>query len=201
MVKAILDGRKTQTRRFAKGVELRRSEAIDGPKDLEFKVPCFVDKWGWCPVEHNLHLNPYGAPGDRLWVRETWARLKCSESEEPCLDCQNCRDGRVFRADDPEREIRWKPSIYMPRWASRLTLEIVSVRVERLQDISEEDAKAEGVSDTHTQENRLGMRIETAHPASENFAKLWESINGPDSWTANPWVWVIEFRKIAGGKA
>lgn len=175
MVRAILDGRKTQTRRV-------------------LKVQPYAD--GCAAVNQDYHAmisagpdygcrNPYGAPGDRLWVKETFAKLKCNQ-EEPCLDCQNCRDGRVFRADDHHRAMKWKPSIFMPRWASRITLEITGVRVERLQDITETDARAEGVEPYAPDDGRYVL----------GYRELWEAINGPGSWAKNPWVWVIEFRRL-----
>ena len=100
----------------------------------------------------------------------------------------------------------WRPSIHMPRWASRITLEITDIRVERLQEISEDDAKAEGVEPwvigDGWREYGLPPDVEAAgtHPlrsARDSFASLWESINGPGSWKANPWVWVIEFRRVS----
>ena len=140
MIRAILEGRKTQTRRIVK--------------------PNCLSK-----------LSPYGRTGDRLWVRETWGH----NPEGP---------GYVYRSDgDFDMKFhgdRWRPSIHMPRWASRITLEVTGVRVERLQDINEEDALAEGVEHA--------------------FRSLWESINGPGSWDANPWVWVVEFRRVSDGK-
>ena len=132
---------------------------------------------------------PYGKPGDRLWVRETWH--DASSSLHSCA---------LYRADGIDLHWdKWTPSIHMPRWASRITLEITSVRVERLQDISEADALAEGIPSIDTP-GAWTLPI----PANPNlpaiylgaFCKLWESINGPGSWAANPWVWAIEFRRV-----
>ena len=108
-------------------------------------------------------------------------------------------DAAVYRAgwDRSNGGFRWRPSIHMPRWASRITLEIVSVRAERLQDISEADALAEGVEiDESGHATRAdGIAVGGARTA---YAELWESINGPGSWAANPWVWVVEFRRVEG---
>lgn len=164
MVRAILDGSKTQTRRVAK--------EFDGLRDLDKILARFPNQNG-CR---------YGQPGDRLWVRETWA-------EHP--DYPDARRA-IYRADagseyDAER---WRPSIHMPRWACRIELEVTGVRVERLQSISEADARAEGVEgDSHP-----GAFVGTCRG---NFARLWESINGAGSWDANPWVWVVEFRRVS----
>nr|WP_319802623.1 hypothetical protein [Marinobacter sp. EN3] len=142
---------------------------------------------------------PYGRPGDRLWVRETFQgplvsydraqefyedRLKF-ESPEYCEYRADGGPDPVFVDADDEERHGWKPSIHMPRWASRINLEITGVRVERLQDISEQDAKAEGVEPAQCCD---------AH--YHGFSKLWQSINGPDSWDANPWVWVVEFKRV-----
>ena len=197
MVRAILDWRKTQTRRVVKpqppddiglpiGVDLYSPTCIgkngdEYPGDEIFGAYSECGEWGVkCP---------YGQPGDRLWVRETWG---------PC-------DGGVcYRADEDAGSValpddgRWTPSIHMPRWASRITLEITGVRVERLQDISEADAIAEGVpavsSGGVTLFTTTGVNCFQA--AKGAYAALWESINGPGSWDANPWVWVVEFRRI-----
>lgn len=156
MVRAILDGRKTQTRRVVKP----QPQGFDAHK---------MD-WG-CP---------YGQPGDLLWVRETvWIES----------------DGTpVYRADGEfldgwtQRGLRWRPSIHMPRWASRLTLRVTGVRVQRLQEISCADAACEG----------MGFHGCMGIPGDKewlrmHFQQLWEDINGVESWGANPWVWVIEF--------
>ena len=156
-----------------------------------------LDRWIACP---------YGQPGDRLWVRETWQSVPFG----PHRDWPGCPDLRpqkpsewnrtavvIWRADGemPGPEI-WSPSIHMPRWASRITLEITGVRVERLQDISEDDAAAEGVGPGYVP-NSLGST--TCVGCRPMFARVWRDINGPDSWAANPWVWVIEFKRIEGG--
>lgn len=133
---------------------------------------------------------PYGQPGDRLWVRETF----CDTSKE------SKRKPWTYRADESREDadaypLKWKPSIFMPRSASRITLEIVKVRVERLQDISEEDAKAEGCTIETPSSLTWSAGFMNAS-ARRNFCDLWERINGPGSWAKNPWVWVIEFKKV-----
>nr|DAL61554.1 MAG TPA_asm: ASCH domain protein [Caudoviricetes sp.] len=181
MVRAILDGRKTQTRRPVKfpvhdknlGCELAGNELAG-------------------ELSAGNYLNSaFGKPGDRIWVRETWAEAGASAP-----------DLKLYRANYPEHvpsiyenvppaeEIRWTPSIHMPRTASRIQLEITDVRVERLRSMSQDDARAEGV-------------IAASGPmeAGLAFRELWDSIYGEESWKANPWVWVIEFKRVEGGAA
>jgi hypothetical protein len=171
MVRAILAGTKTQTRRGVKRLDVRAG--MPQPENDSLLSLC----------------SPYGQPGDRLWVRETWAWFGCER-----LPCEV-----LYRADGHTKLYdgygRWRPSIHMPRWASRILLEITDVRVERLCDISEADARAEGIK-----VDECGHAIrEEDHVAwggaRSAFADLWASINGPDSWAANPWVWVISFRR------
>ena len=141
---------------------------------------------------------PYGQPGDRLWVRETFQRFT--------------DDGEILYKADPAGfeamnelkrdeclEARWRPSIHMPRWASRILLEITAVRVERLQDISEADARAEGVTDggcLNCGEPEPCACAQPAPDARDSFCRLWQSINGPGSWADNPWVWIVEFKRV-----
>jgi len=145
--------------------------------------------------------SPYGKPGDRLWVRETWA---------PDFEPYEF----IYRADDGMFASRWRPSIHMPRWASRITLEVESVRVERLQDISEEDAIAEGIQANSKDGGitvKYGISDRDGWPGNDDhgwhwhewcktpreaYLKLWEKINGPGSVQANPWVWVVTFKRI-----
>lgn len=182
MVRAILEDRKTQTRRIMK---------VQPDKIWEDGSP-----W-WNIGGLRLPKCPYGQTGGALWVRETFRKFvacdECGCSEHPC-PCPE--DGAVFyRADenyqgpksDPD-DPNWKPSIFMPRIASRITLEIKDIRAERLNDISEEAAKAEGAK-------QVSKDIGCADVWSykEGFKHLWHSINGPDSWHKNPWVWVVSF--------
>ncbi len=173
MVRALLAGTKTQTRRVC-----------GGQRELS--------------NEHDFQLDrcPYGQPGDRLWVRETH------------MDLGACVLYRADSSAEPERAAvapsqRWTPSIHMPRHLSRITLEITAVRVERLQAISEADAIAEGI---HRRLDGLWSGGAWKHLRRPNcfsdpcnaFCDLWASINGPGSWDSNPWVWVIEFRRVEG---
>jgi hypothetical protein len=142
---------------------------------------------------------PYGAPGDRLWVKETWAidaedvETARRRHEDVLLDA--CPVGPYYRAtasDFDESSLRWRPSIHMPRWASRISLEVTGVRVERLQAISEADAVAEGV---HYELGEVKPDSPNAHRIS--FSTLWDELNAKRApWSSNPWVWVIEFRRV-----
>jgi hypothetical protein len=192
MVRAILDGRKTQTRRVVKPQPewIRPAVGRDGIAH------------GYCGSgpENGIRC-PYGQPGDRLWVRETWA---------PVWEDDTGFCGVGFRAGGmPEEDKRagdymdgtdrWRSPVTMPHWASRITLEIESVRVERLNEISEEDAKAEGIcqfqiGDIKAYGLNEADRDSMHSTAKDAYRSLWESINGPGSWTENPWVWVVTFR-------
>lgn len=195
MVRAILDGRKTQTRRVvklpkAKGLEFRWSNAhadpgVGGGAYMHVEFRYVEDLWEGCC--HRIYC-PYGEIRDRLWVRETWG----------VYDGREGTNSVEYKADNQPKSVgRWRPSIHMPRWASRITLEITGIRVERLQDISEKDAKAEGVerlSDGfHDYSGELDGQL---GQATTSFCTLWQSIHGPYSWNANPWVWVVEFRRV-----
>lgn len=197
MVRATLEGRKTMTRRVIKpqpdGDFMQRGRFSNGEPGFIFER----NRKNWiAPDKPDMDLIrcPYGQPGDRLWVRETW-RPKSAWSGSMSGCSVEYRAGGEKEFDTvrvvPKYQEPWHPSIHMPRWASRLTLEIVSVRVQRLQDISEEDAKAEGVE-------RLSVSEALNIPGTWKgaFADLWKSISGPGSWDANPWVWVIEFKRV-----
>lgn len=191
MVRAILEGRKTQTRRIVKG---KGTWAVVYNPDSERTWPGAEDECGdWQDFEC-----PYGNVGDRLWVRETC----CCDGWSVHYTADN---GHVefgdTRYDDALKLHHYSggfsrqvPSIHMPRWASRITLEITGVRVERLNDICEEDAKSEGVEEL----GELFEKAKHGHPLtlwSTAFAWLWFDINGRDSWMQNPWVWVVEFKR------
>jgi len=187
MVRAILGGRKTQTRRIIKPQPLNR--VIDGLAHVTIGMEPSDDGALWYDtdcINPGKELRcPYGRFGSRLWVRETW---------RPVLS--GLREGGFdYRADDPAASgvgfIPWKPSIHMPRKVSRITLEITGVRVERLNDINEDDAKSEGVV------FGTGKPGECHTCAKGAFMDLWNSINGTDSWLQNPYVWVIEFERVA----
>ncbi|MDV2903126.1 hypothetical protein R0H17_15915 [Phytobacter diazotrophicus] len=221
MVRAILDGRKTQTRRIMK---VQPSEgfapmnmALETDYEAHWYTPGVVDKDGYLqPAKHDVfgvasdeegYTCPFGAVGDRIWVRETWAEAGASAPEL-----------KLYRANYPEHvpshyenvppvdEIRWTPSIHMPRWASRITLEITGVRVERLQNISDTDVDAEGFAGDFP--TSLFPALFPGEPSDwshlsmrECYGVLWKSIYGEESWQANPWVWVIEFKRVEGGAA
>lgn len=226
MVRAILDGRKTQTRRIMKVQPSDDFHPTHNGYDLDLNAhwytPGVVDKNGYLQPakkdvfgvadENEGYTCPFGAVGDRIWVRETFQGPLIPEDElseflganpdkfESPAYCEYASDGgprpEYVDADDNTRH-GWRPAIHMPRWASRLTLEIIGVRVERLNSISQEDAQAEGMELT-------GWRPTYSDPDSggevwtpyDNFAQLWESIYGEESWKANPWVWVIEFKVV-----
>jgi len=205
-VRAILAGTKTQKRLVVKGLEVRAS----------MPEPEFASLLKCCP---------YGQPGDRLWVREAFALSVIDpDGLSPEDDPENY--DVIYRAD-PEllgggwadsdgKEIPppWKPSIHMPSWASRILLEITAVRVERLQDISSAHVCHEGVDswieaggevhapypgfDGQYPDKDGKVRVS---PARLAFCSMWESINGPGSWAANPWVWVIEFKRVEASHA
>lgn len=205
MVQAILVGRKTVTRRV-----LKPQPDSDGgpPLATGWFHPETADggpgphTFGVYGVDWHVRC-PYGAPNDRLWVRETFAPVnahghKCAARDAAFVvlrdGAQQYRDGMPIPAlpkyaPDAFDGIEWRPSIHMPRWASRITLEVVSVRVERLQEITEEDALAEGV-----------MSLSNIHPIARPtsvFQELWDQINGKRApWVSNPWVWRVEFRRV-----
>lgn len=194
MVQAILAGRKTVTRRVVKERQFpapfhQRCSAVGVAVALRemYEQGRFEER----PF-------PYGQPGDRLWVRETWAKVP-----HPPAISDRCKVGpegwgATWRADwtgNPSG-YTWKPSIHMPRWASRLTLEVTGVRVERLHDITEEDAKAEGV-EAKRGAGAAGIQAGPVHLSHVvGFRELWCDINGPESWDANPWVWAVSFRRV-----
>lgn len=176
MVRAILDGRKTQTRRVVK------PQLEFGVGRCPYSPTCWAvlaDKGGGCSCKP---VKPPYQPGMRLWVRETWAATDETINETP---------GVVYLATDPDwssmEGFRWRPSIFMPRSASRITLQVTDVRVERVQAISEADAKAEGVTP-------LAIDVQPGHAFRERFRDLWDSING--NWNQNPWVWVVSFQRV-----
>ena len=179
MVRALLAGTKTQTRR-----ELAPDLFVSGGGAVVRMVSVGPATTGIQEVRC-----PYGQPGDRLWVREAWRIL--GDSPDDTLDMFD-RDDVQYRADDDQSYIdKYRPSIHMPRRFSRITLEVTGVRVERLQDISIADAMAEGVVETNANLRGLEPCMEWRYA----YEDLWRQINGPGSWDANPWVWVIEFRR------
>lgn len=194
MVRAILAGRKTQTRRVLKSD--CGADSIIHVENVELYPPRKGDAGytGWVAQVDKLgalHLPltcPYGAPGDRLWVRETHYIEPGTTAETWERELADV----LYAADyaDPDGvDVRWRPSIHMPRWVSRLTLEITGVRVERLQSISEADAIAEGAQCP-------GVPAAISNVGA--YAKLWNVINGDGAWELNPWVWVVTFNPVSG---
>lgn len=193
MVRALLAGTKAQTRRIVKARDLEWMDVHQGLREPDNAERC-----------------PYGQPGgDRLYVREAWAAPHAYDHLPPRLIPQ---DARIHYAATEDRGgLLWRPSIHMPRWASRITLEITNLRVERLQDMEgqapypgDSDALAEGVNridhgrgDYHFSAFRAEPHPKNWNDPADAFRELWESINGPGSWDANPWVWVVEFKPVA----
>lgn len=219
MILAILAGAKTQTRRNVNPTG--RIVAMSWPplhpeRGLRVTVRTGPRSTHTGPIGDHLDACPYGQPGDRLWVREkhritAWNEIGrvrveyAADGAEEWVDAlmqdydewvyHQCRiwERRGARANvesglmaAPPGGIPWTPSIHMPRWASRITLEVTSVRVERLHEISDDDARAEGAPGP----------FDSLFTPRLRFERLWESINGPESWDANPWVWVVSFRKL-----
>ncbi|WP_338615495.1 hypothetical protein [Pigmentiphaga sp. CHJ604] len=187
MVRAILDGRKRQTRRIVKPCKDRDFGCELAPHEIAGEVNA-----------GNYRNSRHGAPGDRLWVRESFSRLESFDFFNPaCPD--DVPDFWYWADGDPEwgNWTKPKPSIHMPREACRIVLEITGLRVEKLQDISQDDAVAEGCDDIRDMQPRPGRIMYEGGPRAA-YQVLWESINGSGSWAANPWVWVVEFWRIEG---
>jgi len=204
MVRAILDGRKTQTRRVVKPQPdedgLSRDATIPG------------NDGDWFDTSERRYVCPYGQPGDRLWVRETWQILYWHEVTLMGYEAEEIPKAKPEREHEllyPEgfcdEAVKYRPSIFMPRWASRIDLEVSFVRVERVQEITEEDAKAEGAQMYVMGHGFITGADLLADPGyrsdrlyRDGFAALWDSINAKrgHGWAANPWVWVVEFRRI-----
>lgn len=229
MVHAILDGRKTQTRRIMKPQpEPCPREGHWWPSNV-FKTMLHIEeemqngKGGWGGLVGDAC--PFGDVGDRIWVRETFSCIG-NEDGHP-VDakgnlCSREEAQRIYRASAVQKpnnyglwsspdgfdfEGVWTPSIHMPRWASRILLEITHVRIERLNAISEEDAMREGIDADRLTESKdnydcIADHNMTGRPSAKGyFSDLWQSIYGEESWAANPWVWVIEFKRVEGGAA
>ena len=207
MVRVILDGRKTQTRRIVK------PQPVPEPARASL---LYEDQWIWESNSGKVGIFqpsrfkcPYGAVNSKLWVKETfmpdpprdgtWASTPWEDDmrlrEIP--ERFRMKEHVIYRSTWDGSELsHWKPSIFMPSWASRITLEITGIRVERLQEITEQDVAAEGL-----RQDENGLWTWGNYPSGSSnpvyaYQLLWESVNGPDSWTANPWVWVITFKKL-----
>ncbi|HDZ0760539.1 TPA: hypothetical protein RRT58_000400 [Klebsiella pneumoniae] len=235
MVRAILDGRKTQTRRIMKPQPEPCPRGGHWWPSNVFKTMLHVEdemqngKGGWGGLVGDAC--PFGAVGDRIWVRETWGVVSHAFSDDglmidwvpdrPATAIHEMPFGNGYYSgyaiyaadgdftwgdDDGYEDGRscWKPSIHMPKAASRILLEITDVRVERLNAISEEDARAEGIIDGGCLNCGEPEPCGCANPepdATDAFAYLWQSIYGQENWNADPWVWVIEFKRVEGGAA
>ncbi|HBC7359392.1 TPA: hypothetical protein KE230_000222 [Klebsiella oxytoca] len=220
MVRALLDDRKTQTRRPIKWKQTRFTEI--GEREDGSKWPWSEDAEHACDFWHPC---PFGAVGDRIWVKETFAALEPGSYEQVkpqeghCQDLRYAATDRLAKSDADIRGYKWVPSIHMPRWASRILLEITDVRVERLNAISEEDAIAEGMqgvicpcckgdseySTSQYDAETLAVVDEIPCRACESnrskFFTLWDSIYGYGQHCIGEWVWVIEFKRVEGGAA
>ena len=225
MVRAILDGKKTQTRRIVRPLR----GAPFPMSDLPWRAIVHADGFAALIAEHAggetavpLPRSPYGVPGDRLWVRETWQHAGWTEDGAPWIRyaaddskrlCERIPDDWNDRLtetwaklSEPENvaidglaaDRSWRPSIFLPRWASRIDLDVTAVRVERLQAITEDDARAEGVIGNYDESYNLGRF--TDRPFTHAFFVLWDAINGDRAPVeSNPWVWVVEFQRADGG--
>lgn len=227
MVRAILEGRKIQTRRIMKPQPVIGDDGWfrwDGHKPNSKYGAYASNQVDLKSISIFVGVSsPYGRPGDRLWVREAHAFVpqpayRCSTGIYQQINPSDDYEACVYRENfDRSRSFPWRPSIHMPRWASRITLEITDVRVERLQDISEEDAIAEGArhfpdlpgTSPYEQDDRWSMEtpdscdkcLGNARMAFANyFCKITgnapKGLHDPRPWDANPWVWVIEFRRV-----
>ena len=211
MIRAILDGQKTVTRRIVRGVD---HSDVDTWADGGGAV------WeGGAWVDGNVGMTarvrcPFGVSGDRLWVKETWyddlhdepgPRHRADDGSVHGIeyrashDCRSWESGCPCNPDGDGKRSAWRPSIFMPRWASRLTLEVVSVRVERLHEITNDDAEEEGVDlipcDCERCKTSSGVCVLGQGSYREAFAKKWDEINGKRApWGSNPFVWRVEFK-------
>ena len=183
MVRAILEGRKTVTRRVVKPQPPATS--------VVRKRSCAWDWSFWADCDMGHLMKPPYHPGDILWVRETWAKSMAGTF--------------MYRADDKAIMVeRWHPSIHMPREAARLFLRVTDVRVERLQDIDDDGAKAGGAN--YQDGKNVGWEEKMRRTAIDRFAEIWDNTIKPADlhlygWEANPWVWVIEFERISKDEA
>lgn len=213
MVRAIVTGQKTVTRRAMKHQPCRQPVMVPNGGANFWTNPLYIQ--GAMMGSQN-HGCPYGQPGDRLWVRETWLEDPEDDGSWAYTQYMGCKGSQlsdipkrfqkpehcIFRENWKGPAMLWRPSIHMPRWASRILLEVTDVRVERLQDIREDQVLDEGIGDHRFDCDRP---VEPdGYPACscgsigyiDAFADLWNTINGRGAWDANPWVWVVEFKRI-----
>lgn len=204
MVRALLSGAKTQTRRLVKPQPGKGVVGVTRARDPD---PDAAAEWWWLDGADagsaSMAMDPftcrYGGPGDRLWVRETFAKIPGQTRPWIETDYRATYTHGDRMGDHLGLKKLWTPAIHMPRAACRILLELTDVRVERLQDITEADAAAEGIKPYPNHpgrwisEHRPGLNFPSAIAA---YRDLWESINGADSWAANPWVWVLSFKRV-----
>jgi len=198
MVRAILDGRKSQTRRVMNPQPIDASNGTWYPKPSSEKAKHYANE-NHFKKGVVIDFCPYGKPGDQLWVKETWRVAKCYDDLKP-LELMLTQRQIEYSADEDWllKEVRGKvrTALFMPKWASRITLEITDIRVERVQDISRKDAKLEGFlpSEYNGMESWNGKVFGNAQIA---FEACWIDINGKKyPWSDNPWVWVVSFKRI-----
>ncbi len=188
MVRAVLDGRKTQTRRIVDrlaGIGSITEFGQSNTPGYDWHCRDKIALWNDFRNDQAISRCPYGTVGDRLWVRETWF---CATGEPGPTLCH-------YRADCDQSAFNglWQPSIHMPRWASRIKLEITDVRIERLNEISPEDVAKEGIE---LNKPELTIQFGVDAEARSCFADVWDAINGQGAWNKNPFVWVIAFRRL-----
>ena len=220
MVRSLLAGTKTQTRRVVKPHRGDDAFVLVGQEDgswWPYRSPDGESMVMGDGCEYPFECK-YGRAGDKLWVREAWRAAKSLDGFSPTGIAEKClgagyktpwcptqyeadqwRNGGWSGFDTPPivtEPGRLRAGMHMPRWASRITLEIIEVRVERLQDISQADAMAEGAPPSHPSIDKVSR--EFGHPDFSRswYAQLWEEINGPGSWEANPWVWCVSFKRV-----
>ncbi len=196
-VRAIRAGTKTQHRVAMKP---QPADDIRPHRAPNKSIQCWISSLAHQHGTSTVHVCPYGQAGDRIWVRESWAVGKCADSLKPIMLHPGTwmvdNGGLWYPADaaEPRNPIsprgKTRPGMYMPRWASRIVLDVTEVRVQRLQDISEADAWCEGVDASEA------LSMGCSDGAVAVYSALWEKNNGADSWDANPWVWAVEFRRI-----
>lgn len=204
MVLAILNSSKTVTRRAVKPSLADRFDPPRGQADIEAGYPFVECEDGYVSA---VKICPYGQPGDRLWVRETWSTLSIFDSFKPS-EMDKDYLGTIRYMASGWRSGKLRPSIFMPRWASRILLEITAVHVERLHDGEGETAFesryiAEGINRIHQGDGEYAFHPFKSEPGPGSWTdpfdawrELWVSVNGAESWNANPWVWVVEFKRV-----
>lgn len=203
MVRATRGGYKWQTRRVVKDVPAWVTDF----GYTAFTPERSISARGTQPGNEKFIKCPYGKVGDKLWVRETWNKhggvLTYRADGDWINEFKEEHDRNNPTAVAEASLLKWKPSIFMPRWASRITLEVLDIRVERLNDITQEDAKAEGIQPLPLQDPNdpsawweVEPSVCQARKPKESYALFWEKINGKGSWALNPWVWVISFKML-----